>query len=151
VIYEEVSIYRQLDSIHSQASRSGNVSCRPPPGIGHEQCQLLPMAVKIRRYGCLADASPQRARSRERAPQEDVCRRADQVRAAAGSPLGKVVRPSARREMAKRAVGKHGISIRLSREVYGISETCYRYNSRLSHENGQDADWLLRLTQAHKR
>jgi len=53
--------------------------------------------------------------------------------------------------MAKRAVGKHGISIRLSREVYGISETCYRYNSRLSHENGQDADWLLRLTQAHKR
>ena len=53
--------------------------------------------------------------------------------------------------MAKRAVGKHGISIRLSYEVYGISETCYRYNARLSDENGRVADWLLRLTQAHKR
>ena len=53
--------------------------------------------------------------------------------------------------MAKRAVGKHGISIRLSCEVYGISETCYRYNASLSDENGRVADWLLRLTQAHKR
>ena len=53
--------------------------------------------------------------------------------------------------MAKRAVSKHAISIRLSCEVYGISETCYRYNARLSDENGRVADWLLRLTQAHKR
>ena len=53
--------------------------------------------------------------------------------------------------MAKKAVGKHGISIRLSCEVYGISETCYRYNSKLGDENGRVADWLLRLTQAHKR
>ena len=53
--------------------------------------------------------------------------------------------------MAKKAVSKHGISIRLSCEVYGISETCYRYHARLSDENGRVADWLLRLTQAHKR
>ena len=86
VIYQEVSIYRQSDSSHSQASRSGNVSCRPLPGIRHEQRQLLPMAVEIRRYGCIADASPQRPGSRDRASQEDVCRRADQVRVAAGSP-----------------------------------------------------------------
>jgi hypothetical protein len=50
--------------------------------------------------------------------------------------------------MAKKAVSKHGISIRLFCEVYGISETCYRYHARLSDENGRVADWLLRLTQA---
>jgi putative transposase len=53
--------------------------------------------------------------------------------------------------MAKSAVGKHGISIRLSCAVYGISQTRYRYNARPSDENGHVADWLLRLTQAHKR
>ena len=58
VIYEEVSIYRQSDSSHSQASRSGNASCRPLPGIRPEQCQLLGTSVEIRLYGCLADASP---------------------------------------------------------------------------------------------
>src|SRR5690606_29090278 len=41
--------------------------------------------------------------------------------------------------------------IRLACAVYGISETCYRYQRRQEGENGQVADWLLRLTQANKR
>ena len=46
---------------------------------------------------------------------------------------------------------KHGLSIRLACECLSISETCYRYRSRLSSENAQIADWLLRLTETHRR
>lgn len=53
--------------------------------------------------------------------------------------------------MAHKGVAKHGISIRLACEVYGISETCYRYQAKLDGENAIIADWLLKLTQAHKR
>ena len=70
---------------------------------------------------------------------------------APGSPLGKGVKPSQRREMAKKSVAKHGISVRLACEVYGISETCYRYQATLDGENALVADWLLKLTQTHKR
>ncbi|RMF48255.1 MAG: IS3 family transposase [Anaerolineae bacterium] len=59
---------------------------------------------------------------------------------------GKVVRPSHRREMARRAVKEKSISIRLACEVFGISETCYRYKARLSEENARIARWLIRLT-----
>ena len=32
-----------------------------------------------------------------------------------------------------------------------ISATCYAYQAKLSHENAEIADWLLRLTTTHKR
>ncbi len=38
------------------------------------------------------------------------------------------------------------ISIRLACETYGISETCYRYQAKLTDENAVIADRLLRLT-----
>lgn len=53
--------------------------------------------------------------------------------------------------MAKKAVDRDGISIRLARVTFGVSQTCYRYEARLSGENQQIADWLLRFTQTHKR
>ena len=53
--------------------------------------------------------------------------------------------------MAVKAVEKHEISIRLACEIFGISETCYRYQPKLSSENAEIADWLLRLTAANKR
>jgi putative transposase len=53
--------------------------------------------------------------------------------------------------MAIKGVAKHGISIRLACVVYGISETCYRYQAKQEGDNIQVADWLLRLTQANKR
>lgn len=49
--------------------------------------------------------------------------------------------------MAKAAVAKHGIGIRLACACLGISETCYRYQAKLSDENAEVADWLVRLTQ----
>jgi len=53
--------------------------------------------------------------------------------------------------MAKHAVERHGISIRLACSVFSVSESCYRYQSKLSGENALVADWLLRLATTHKR
>jgi putative transposase len=49
--------------------------------------------------------------------------------------------------MAKEAVTKHNITIRLACASRGISETCYRHQAKLSDENAEIADWLIRLTQ----
>lgn len=35
--------------------------------------------------------------------------------------------------------------------VVGISEACYHYQPKLNDENDEIADWLIRLTQTHKR
>jgi putative transposase len=48
--------------------------------------------------------------------------------------------------MAKAAIETHGISIRLACQCLGISESCYRYQAKLSDENAEIADWLIRLT-----
>ena len=57
-----------------------------------------------------------------------------------------MVKPCQRRELAKAAVDQQGVSIRVACETYGISESCYRHQAKLSGENGVIADWLLRLT-----
>src|SRR6056297_1472216 len=53
--------------------------------------------------------------------------------------------------MARWAVDQKQISIRLACATFSISQTCYRYQPRLSDENAEIADWLLRLTQTQKR
>lgn len=62
-----------------------------------------------------------------------------------------MVKPSHRREMAQRANKDFSVSIRISCNAFGISETCYRYQAKLSTENAEIADWLLRLSTTHKR
>ena len=57
-----------------------------------------------------------------------------------------MVKPSHRREMAQRAVKQFAFSIRLACDAFSISEKCYRYQAKLSSDNQQIADWLLRLT-----
>ena len=57
-----------------------------------------------------------------------------------------MVKPSQRREMALHAVQEKNVSIRLACIVFAISETCYRYQAKLSSENAKIADWLIRLT-----
>ena len=52
--------------------------------------------------------------------------------------------------MAQSAVQAYGISIKQACSAFSISETCYRYEARLSDENAQIGDWLLRLTTAHR-
>ena len=55
-----------------------------------------------------------------------------------------MVRPSERRKMAPHAVTHYGLSIRLACTAFAISESCYRYQAKLSDENGLIADWLIR-------
>ncbi len=59
--------------------------------------------------------------------------------------------PSRRKEMATRATEQYPVSIRAACIVFSISETCYRYQAKLSTENALIGDWLLRLTTTHKR
>jgi len=53
--------------------------------------------------------------------------------------------------MAKSVTARDGISVRLACRAFAISETCYRYEPKLDRENAEVADWLLRLTQTHRR
>ena len=48
--------------------------------------------------------------------------------------------------MARQVVSQRGLSIRLACAAFSISESCYRYQSKLSDENAEIADWLIRLT-----
>jgi len=57
-----------------------------------------------------------------------------------------VVKPSQRREMAQAAVSSKLVSVRLACRAFVVSETCYRYQPKLSNENAEIADWLIRLT-----
>ncbi len=52
--------------------------------------------------------------------------------------------------MAQRAVKEKGVSIRLACQAFRISESCYRYEAKLNKENEVIADWLIRLTTAHR-
>jgi len=61
-----------------------------------------------------------------------------------------VVKPSRRKEMAKNTVTGKGMSIRLACRTFGISETCYRYEPKLSDENAEIADWLVRIAHNQK-
>lgn len=62
-----------------------------------------------------------------------------------------MVTPSSRKRMAKRARDEHAnVSLRLVCDIFSISETCFRYQPKLSSENEVIADWLLRLTTTHK-
>ena len=48
--------------------------------------------------------------------------------------------------MAQQTVEQRGISIRLACLTFSISQTCYRYQPKLSSENMEIADHLIRLT-----
>ena len=52
--------------------------------------------------------------------------------------------------MAQKAVAERVIPIRMACSLFSISETCYRYQAKLSDENAEIADWLLRLTSAQR-
>lgn len=62
-----------------------------------------------------------------------------------------MVRPSCRKIIARWAVQKKQISVRLACVTFNISQTCYRYKSLHSNENAKIAELLLDLTDRHKR
>ena len=61
------------------------------------------------------------------------------------------MRPSQRREVARKIVEQYDCTIRTACIAMSLSESCYRYQAKLSSENAVTADWLLRLTSTHKR
>lgn len=61
-----------------------------------------------------------------------------------------MVRPSQRKEMAEWAVRHRSASIALACRAFSISETCYRYEAKLSDENELIADLLIALTTAKR-
>lgn len=62
-----------------------------------------------------------------------------------------MVKPSQRKEMAQFYVQHQEITIKLAYKAFRISETCYRYESKMSSENELIVDWLLRLSTTYKR
>ncbi len=48
------------------------------------------------------------------------------------------------------ATKRPDVSIALACRTFGISESCYRYEGKLSDENALIADWLMRLTTTHR-
>lgn len=52
--------------------------------------------------------------------------------------------------MARLAVSKGRLSILAACRAFTISETCYRYQAKLSDENAEVADWLILLTSRHR-
>ena len=48
--------------------------------------------------------------------------------------------------MAKQAADQYKLSVRVACETFSISQTCYRYQPKLSEDNARIADWLIRLT-----
>ncbi len=48
--------------------------------------------------------------------------------------------------MAQHAVREFGCAIAVACKAFGISQTCYRYQSRSNVINDEIADWLIRLT-----
>ena len=49
-----------------------------------------------------------------------------------------------------RASRSRRVSIRVACTVFGISESCYRYEAKLNTENEEIADWLMRITGCHR-
>ncbi|WP_095507288.1 IS3 family transposase, partial [Paraferrimonas sedimenticola] len=58
----------------------------------------------------------------------------------------KVVKPRERRKLAQGSVANHNLSIRKACRWFGVSETCYRYQAKLSDENAFIAQKLVELT-----
>jgi putative transposase len=50
--------------------------------------------------------------------------------------------------MALRAVQTKAVSVALACRAFNISESCYRYECKLSDENAEIADWLVRLAKS---
>lgn len=61
-----------------------------------------------------------------------------------------MVRPSQRKKMAEKAIEERKVSVALACRAYCISESCLRYQTKLSDENAEIASWLMRLTTAYR-
>ena len=61
-----------------------------------------------------------------------------------------MVKPSLRKEMALKVVNLKQVSVSAACKIFSISKSCYKYESKLKHENILIADWLVRITHNQK-
>lgn len=146
VLHKKIAFHRQPHRGDSQTGRGRRTGAGAVPRVRHEQRHLLQVASQARRHERFADGSAQGAGGGEPAAEEDVRRGASEGRDYPGGDGKKVMRPSSRRERAGAAVERPEVSIRLACEAFRVSETGYRYQPKLSDENAEIADWLIRLT-----
>lgn len=59
------------------------------------------------------------------------------------------MKPSHRREIARRAVAERGLSTWAACEAFDVSQPCYRYDAQTTAEQEEIASWLLRFTDNH--
>ena len=52
--------------------------------------------------------------------------------------------------MAKKVGARRGITTPVAFDIYQVSETCFRYDTKRNSENQEIADWLMRLTDNHR-
>lgn len=52
--------------------------------------------------------------------------------------------------MAQKAVQTRGMTVRVACAAFAISQTCYRYQAKLTDENADIVGWLLRLTSTYR-
>jgi hypothetical protein len=52
--------------------------------------------------------------------------------------------------MAKQVVQERRAFVRVAGVIFGISQSCYRYEGRINSENEEIGQWLLRLTDNHR-
>lgn len=93
------------------------------------------MACQIWQYGCslivrLGELEAEDARLKKMYAEERL--KAEIIQEAISK---KVVKPSCCRQIAQQAIIDHAVSIRLVCKVFSISETCYRYQAKLSDDN----------------
>jgi putative transposase len=62
-----------------------------------------------------------------------------------------VVRPSRAREIVYAVVSAYGVYISFVCDAFGISESCYRFYQKLDAEIEEVVNWLIKLTDNHRR
>ena len=119
------------------------------PGTGHQFGNVLQMALEVRRDGRVDDVAHEGPRG-GRMPGCARCtsRRSSRLRLPRGAAKSsEAISPA---QMAKQVVQQRRVSIRVACTVFGISESCYRYEAKLNTENEEIADWLMRITGCHR-
>lgn len=146
VLNEEFEIYGQPGDGSAEARRGRAVGTGDLSGTGNQFGNVLKVAGEVRRDGRPDDFAAQGVGTGESPAKENVRRGVSECRNSQKGDGRKVVRPSRRREMAKQALARRGVSIRRACRLITVRETCYRYEAKHSAENEQIADWLVRLT-----
>ena len=116
------------------------------PRARHEFSAILQIAQPVWRYGCVNDDAFEGGLEEENRRLKKMCAKERLKGEIVAEAMLKKGRAVSMPEMALWVVKEKAVRIRLVCQALGISQTCYRYQAKLSSENSEIADWLIRLT-----